>query len=366
MFEYIPEQIIIDEAVQDETLTREICERFSHIPQIPVKDYAWHREEKDYDPARNPLTKGKKTLHLKNFKGMAIKSCPGLTEEAVCCNYFTIDIIENCPFECTYCILQAFLNKPVITIHANLEDILKQIKQRVAAEPQKIFRVGTGEHSDSLALDTVLDINSHIIRFFSQLPNAILELKTKSNHIEHLLDIPHGGKTVIAWSVNPEYIVENEEFKTARLHDRLDAAEKASQAGYKIAFHFDPIIHYPDWETGYTGLVELLFEKVSPQQVAWISLGTLRYIPKLKAIVEERFPNSRIFLSEFVPAPDGKMRYLKKIRQQMFWTIQHKIGQLAPEVPCYLCMEKEMVWKNAMPVHPKSNREVEDLILRNM
>ena len=362
ILQYHPERIIIDKPVLGESLTKQICERFPEVPTLVVDNYAWHLDETMTDPLRNPLTQGKKTLHLKYFKGTSIKACPGFSNDLVCCNYFTLDLIENCPFECTYCILQAFLNKPVITVHANLEEMLEQVWQRTAEQPNTLFRIGTGEHSDSLALDHILGINAHVIRFFSKLPNALLELKTKSSHVDHLLKLPHGGKTVISWSVNPEAIVDQEEHKTARLDERLEAARKASDAGYKVSFHFDPMINYPDWEKGYQELVEQILDILPSDRIAWISLGTLRYISSLKSIVDERFPKSRIFLGEFVPGEDGKMRYLKKIRQRLFRNVQQKVSQLAPEIPTYLCMENSSVWKKTMPLRPQNFVDVESHI----
>ncbi len=365
MTDYIPERIIVDQAVMDEPFTQNLLGKFSNLPCEIVENYAWHKNENNPDPVKNPLTEGKKTLHLKYFPGNSIKSCPGITTGAVCCNYFTLDLVENCPLECSYCILQAFLNKPVITVHANLAEILDQVRQRIASQPQRLFRVGTGEHSDSLALDPVLEINQHIIPFFGKLENAILELKTKSNSVDHLLNLPHNGKTIIAWSLNPVNIIEQEEHKTASLHERLEAACKASKAGYKVAFHFDPMIYYADWENGYTQLVHQLLEAIPVHNIAWISLGTLRYIPKLKALVEERFPKSTIFLGEFIQGEDGKMRYLKKIRQRMFQTVRQEIHALAPQVTTYLCMEKAPVWQQTMPFHPQTNDELDHILSNN-
>ncbi|MGK5095410.1 spore photoproduct lyase family protein [Deltaproteobacteria bacterium TL4] len=362
MFEYQPERIIIDDAVKKEPLTLQVCERFSQVPQEVVSDYAWHRHEVDEDPLKNPLTRGKKILHLKYFQGVPIKLCPGLTEGVLCCNYYTINFVENCPFECTYCILQAFLNKPVITVHANVDEILQQVGTLLASRAPQWLRVGTGEHSDSLALDPILGISAHLIRFFAEQPNGILELKTKSAHVDHLLDLPHQGKTVIAWSLNPETVVEQEEFKTAGLDERLCAAKKAAEAGYKLAFHFDPVIHYPTWEKEYHLLIEKLFEVISAEQVVWISIGTLRYIPKLKSIVEERFPNNRLFLGEFIPGDGKKMRYYKKIRQTMIYSITQKLKQKAPGVPVYLCMESQNVWQKTMPRTPQNNGELENWV----
>ncbi|MBF0288824.1 MAG: radical SAM protein [SAR324 cluster bacterium] len=365
MNSYVPEKIIVDRAVRNDPFTQNLLEKFSDVPCEILENYSWHKNENNPDPAKNPLTEGKKILHLKYFAGNSIKSCPGITNGAVCCNYFTLDLIENCPLECSYCILQAFLNKPVITVHANLAEVLNQVRQHVSSQPQRLFRVGTGEHSDSLALDPVLEINKQVVPFFGELDNAILELKTKSNHVDHLLDLPHQGNTVIAWSLNPPYIVEQEEHKTAALHERLQAACKVLEAGYKVAFHFDPMIYYPDWENGYRQLVHQLLETIPVASIAWISLGTLRYIPKLKTMVEERFPKSTIFLGEFIQGEDGKMRYLKKVRQRMFQTVRQEIHKLAPQVTTYLCMEKVPVWQHTMPVHPTTNDELDDMLSNN-
>jgi len=362
MFSYLPERIIIDKSITDEPLTEQICKTFSDVPKIFVENYAWHKNEYKEEHILNPLTKGKKTLHLKHFKGKPIKSCPGFSKELVCCNYLTLDLIENCPFECTYCILQAFLNKPVITVHANLNDILGQVLEYTSQRPKFLFRISTGEHSDSLALDHILSINEHVIRFFAKLPNALLELKTKSKHVEHLLELPHGGKTLISWSLNPDTVIEKEEHKTARLQERLNAAKIASESGYKIAFHFDPLIYYSGWEKGYQDLVDQIFDTIPQNRISWISLGTLRYISSLKSIVETRFPNSNVFLGEFIKGKDGKMRYLKKIRQLLYRNVQQKIYKLAPKIPTYLCMEKSSVWEKTMPYHPSSSNEVENNI----
>ena len=69
MFQYRPERIIIDQAVSAEQLTEQICASFPEVPKEIVDNFAWHQEESNVDPLRNPLTLGKKTLHLKYFRG---------------------------------------------------------------------------------------------------------------------------------------------------------------------------------------------------------------------------------------------------------------------------------------------------------
>ena len=109
--------------------------------------------------------------------------------------------------------------------------------------------------------------------------------------------------------------------------------------------------------------MEQIFDTVPHNRIEWISFGTLRYVSSLKSIVETRFPKSKIFLEEFVKGKDGKMRYLKKIRELLYNTVQNRINKLAPKIPTYLCMEKNTVWENTiMPYKPKSSLDNENHI----
>lgn len=344
---YKPDKIVVDAAAYELDASRGILERLAPVEYTVL-------EEESSNMAQLPisLTRGKRILHLKYFRGSAFKLCPGFSEDVLCCNYWVLDLIENCPLECTYCILQAFLNKPLITFHVNYEEVIRDMIPEVLANPQRPYRIGTGEHSDSLALDHIFRINPFLVETFSRLPNATLELKTKTANIDSLLGLEHGGRTVVSWSLNPVEIIRENEFKTASLDERLAAAATLEKEGYKIAFHFDPLIHYPQWREGYKRTVGLMFEAVSPENVAWISLGTLRYIPALKQIAEERFPGMSIFANEFIAARDGKMRYLKSIRMEMLRKMAAWILDAAPKVPLYLCMEKHSVWDRLMNVHP--------------
>ncbi|MDH5559796.1 MAG: hypothetical protein OEY59_02985 [Deltaproteobacteria bacterium] len=215
-------------------------------------------------------------------------------------------------------------------------------------------------------MDSVFEVNAFLVESFAQLENATLELKTKTDEIEPLLGLDHKGHTVIAWSLNPQELIDSQEIRTASLEQRLKAAKRVVEDGYKVAFHFDPILHYQGWQAGYEETVELIFEHVSPRDIAWISMGTFRYIPKLKAIAEERFKRTAIFANEFIMAEDGKMRYLKPIRTEMLSKVSGFILKKAPKVPLYLCMEKRSVWDRIFAEHPQSPAELEAYLNSNL
>jgi spore photoproduct lyase len=162
----------------------------------------------------------------------------------------------------------------------------------------------------------------------------------------------HRNRTVVAWSLNPEAMIRQNEFKTASLTERLEAAVRVCGEGYQTAFHFDPMIAYPGWREGYRQVVEMLFDYIRPANIAWISFGTLRFLPTLKQIVEERFPRTTIFCHEFILAEDKKMRYLKRIRREMLKEMAGWLRRYGPNIPQYLCMEKPSLWSSVFPDHP--------------
>ncbi|RLA94193.1 MAG: radical SAM protein, partial [Deltaproteobacteria bacterium] len=238
---------------------------------------------------QDPLAEGKKVLLLAPYPGQLVKRCPG-TKGYTCCGYWVINALLNCPMDCSYCILQGYLQEPYIVLNLPLDKAFEEVRRLLDLRPRHILRLGTGEFSDSLALDLWIGFNQEAISFFSQLEGALLELKTKAQEVDHLLGLDHRSRTVISWSLNPQRIVEKEEIYTAPLQRRLEAARRCQEAGYLLGFHFDPIIEYPGWEDDYRGLIEELFRHVDPRGVIWISLGTLRYPPGLERVIRERFP----------------------------------------------------------------------------
>jgi spore photoproduct lyase len=159
------------------------------------------------------------------------------------------------------------------------------------------------------------------------------------------LKAKHAGNIVAAWSLNPPGIIEANELYTTSLEERLKAAQKCMEAGYKLAFHFDPIIHFPGWEKKYTQVLESLFAKIRPAAIAWISLGTLRFNPTLKPIIENRFPDNKILDGELLKGYDLKLRYPYSIRLKIYETMLRLLKQHQATLPIYLCMEDKRMWK---------------------
>lgn len=333
------DQIWIDKTALLYPSTHIIRERLSKVPSDVVEDVRILKHPSDPDRAKRQLV-------LTVNRGTHLRPCQGACEGVVCCGYYTIDIASGCPCDCSYCILQHYIsNNPMTTIYVNIEEILGNVRRELEANPSRNFRIGTGELSDSLAYDHITDYSKIIVSFFATQPNATFEFKTKTVNIGNLLSLKSRGRTVVSWSLNPQRIIDSEERNSSSLMERLDAARKCVDAGYRVGFHFDPMINYKGWEGDYREVVELVFKKVPHSCVAWISLGSLRFPKELKAVAEKRFPHSDIFCGEFIPA-NGKMRYFRPLREEMYRKMRGWISEKAPGILPYLCMETPTVNRN--------------------
>lgn len=262
----------------------------------------------------NPPTK--KVKYIDQVKRPVVRPCPCAVDH-ISCGYVVISHIIGCPYNCSYCFLHTFYGKDEIVVYNNEADIVAQVSDYLS-KADRPLRLGTGQYSDSLALPEAVSLAKKLVGCFAGQNDHLFEIKTKSNAVDELLDLDHKGRTVVAWSVNPEGIVRSEEFGAVSLKERIQAAKKCVQAGYPVGFHFDPIISYPGWEKDYQEVVNLIFSAIEAKDIAWISLGALRY---------------------------KKERYPEQLRVEIFKKMHEYIRAHSPGVFVYLCMEGEDVWQ---------------------
>lgn len=282
------------------------------------------------------------TVRQAATEGSVVRDCPG-TKNHICCGYKTIDLIEGCPLSCSYCILKGYLNSPGIKVHADSGLIIEQIGQAIGVEQRHILRFGTGELSDSLALDRRLDLNRPIVRFFGQTRKALLELKSKWASIGHLRSVLN-PYTVVSFSVAPQVSVDREEERTSPIRKRLKVLKEAQDLGCFVGLHFDPVIIYDGFEKDYRDLIDEIGGIVDLKKVIWVSMGLLRFVPGLmKVFMAER--RRHLLHGEFIMGEDGKYRYIKAERVRVYRLLHRQLKEKEPDLFVYLCMERPDVWE---------------------
>ena len=332
------DRIFVTDSAHDRAYTKQILKRYGgEWERIPDADWYRNTVEADF---RDPVGEGKRHLLLDVCPGSFLRKCPG-TKGRICCNYWVIDQTTNCPFDCSYCFLQDYLNIRAIRFAVNVEDLWRELDDRFRSCGP--IRVGTGELSDSLALESLTGFGAMLVRFIADYPDVTLELKTKSDAVDSLPDVHDmDGRFVVGWTLSPRRIVEREEAHTASLEARLNAMLRASEKGYQVAVHLDPMVLYPGAVSEYVQLMETVLEQHG--LLAWLSMAGFRFETGLKRVMERRFPENGILEGEFSRCGDGKHRYLFSERVRLFRAVRETVRRRSPETPVYFCMEDRATW----------------------
>src|SRR5881409_2856892 len=167
MVPYRPEQILVQRDSWQDGTTLEILARLPGVPVRTIEDVESVLPQ--LNRSSDAHASGKHCLILARHLGRFLKGCPGAGAE-ICYNYFVVNLASNCHMECTYCFLQSYLNNPALLVFTNVEEMLAEVEQSVSRAPGRLFRIGTGELADSLALDDITRYSTRLIPFFGALP----------------------------------------------------------------------------------------------------------------------------------------------------------------------------------------------------
>ena len=238
----------------------------------------------------------KTTLLLAVQKGPFWRPCPG-TRDYICCGYQVLQVGLNCPMDCTYCVLQGYLNIPAITVFVNVEDLLAELEPELAAPGEGLAsghrgvrrQPGPGRpHGPQCPPDSLL---------CPAVPGRAGDQEQVAP-MEPLLPGPN-PQVIFAWSLNPPEIIRSEERGAASLTARLQAASRAAAAGFRLAFHFDPLIFFPGWEDAYRRTVGAGGRGAFPGR-RLDQPGRAALFPAPARLIHQRFPLSRIAAHEMV------------------------------------------------------------------
>ena len=74
-----------------------------------------------------------------------VKHCP-CSPGAVPCGYFNLNLQSGCPFDCSYCILQAYLDdKEQAVVYTNWADLEAELRKFLGGQPGGAHRHGRAE-----------------------------------------------------------------------------------------------------------------------------------------------------------------------------------------------------------------------------
>ena len=349
------ERVYIEDSARESAAVQRALEIFPRRKINFIREFAGEVSLPKGRLSAERMAASKKILLLKKFKGSFFKRCPGASPKMMCCNYYVLNLGQHCEMDCSYCYLQSFINLPAVALYTNIDQALGELEDLKKDHYSQPLRIGTGEQTDSLSLDDISLCSQSLVRFFRACPNWLLEFKTKSHNIKNFENESHGGNVIVSWSLNPEFVIQREERGTSSLGQRLKAARRARDKGFKVSFHIDPLIYHQGWKKNYSGLVRQIAELFSPKEIFRLSLGALRFQPEQKALMRKRFGmESLVCQGEFFRGRDGKLRYDSDLRREMFQFLIREFKRSGhDEGNLFLCMETPENWLGALKAPPR-------------
>jgi spore photoproduct lyase len=294
-------------------------------------------------------------LNTQKDKNAGLGMCPVASPKTRCCNLLTLDVVESCGFDCSYCSIQSFYNQNRVFIQSNLKEKLDNLH----FDPDQTYHIGTGQSSDSLMWGNRNGILDDLINFAKKHPNVILEFKTKSDNITYLLEHDIPKNIIVTWSLNPQTIIDHEERLTASLDNRIQAAKQLSEKNILVGFHFHPMMIYKDYQKEYQTIFDNLLNTFTPDQVALVSLGTLTFIKPVIKQIRNRDFKSKILQMPLVEC-EGKLSYPTEQKLEMFKFAYNALKPWHGKVFFYMCMELQELWEPVFGYRYESNEKFEE------
>ena len=320
--------------------------------------------ENDYSGglAKNLSYRNQKVATLKETTGTKIFGrCPVYSEATSCCNLQTIDAVKNCGFGCSYCSIQTMYTDENIIFDEHFAEKLDAIE----LDPDRHYHIGTGQSSDALMWGNTNGILDDLFLFARKWPNVILEFKTKSKNVDHLLNSDVPDNIICSWSLNPDIIIENEEHLTPNLNKRMKAARSVADKGIRVGFHLHPLVIHKGWQQNYFALINDVIDQFRSDEVVFVSFGSLTFPKPVIKKIRNYGIQTKIHQIPLVPNPEGKLTYPDDIKEQVFRHAYESFKPWHDKVFFYLCMEEKKLWNLTFGQSFKDNKVFENKLIES-
>jgi len=331
--------LYIEKAVMDHHRAREVVSRYPKANQILIDRYG---EVFNSHNQNFRIQKNNPSLILAEKQNKKVISTPPQYETGGGAHYYFSHML-NCVYDCRYCFLQGMLRSANYLLFVNYEDFITDIKAVAAehANDNKPVWFFSGYDCDSLAYEPVTRFAEYFVPAFADIPNAVLELRTKSTQVRSLLNTEVQSNVVIASSLSPEAVANELETGAPSLHKRVNALAKLQKAGWRIGLRFDPVVWHKDFETDYQHMLELVFATLDADKIDSLTLGGFRLPKGYYKTMHRLYPEHWLFNAGLIEE-EGMVTYRREIEQQVLYAVKSMSRAWVPENKLFVYPSFEM------------------------
>ncbi len=301
----IPERVYYEKEIINYELGRELLDRYKTEGTVLIEI-----DNHNNIPELRQLPDSE-FIKMKKYLILGVRKTTRLIPNDKSADYIVPFTSSGCSAMCLYCYLVCtFFKNSYLRVFVNREEMIEQVRKKALKEGiLKVYEIGC--NSDMVLENSLTGNLKWAINEFGKINNARCTFATKFSDIDELLDIEHNGHTQMRISVNPDNIIKSAEIGTARLHERIEAANKMYKAGYKVGINIAPIILKDDWKEQYEELLDRLQYGLDDklQQDTFFELIFMTYGLENEKINREAFPGTTNLFEKEKMKPKGRGKY---------------------------------------------------------
>ena len=263
------------------------------------------------------------------------------SHDGVCQTAVELNLVAGCVFRCAYCGFGR-----AIHFSLDVEGYVEKLDALFARYPrQTLYKYSN--MTDLPPFEPELDAVPPMVRRFAREADRYLMLFTKSDNVEFLLDLDHGGHTISSRSLSCDTASRLIDKRTPTLAERIDAMRRTHAAGYRVRARLSPIVPVRNWRQEYEELFERLFAEVEPDIVTLELLGWFDF-EDLPRLIDPGLLDPEVFQAAEAAADELRgvrwAPFTQETHDEVYRFCIETVKRLSPHTPVAVCHGTPATW----------------------
>lgn len=253
-----------------------------------------------------------------------------------------LNIVDGCVFRCAYCGFGRY-----VVFYLDVERLIDGLDGVFREYPQqRLYKYSN--MTDLPPFEPEINLVRPMVERFASEADRYLMLFTKSDNVDFLADIEHGGHTIISWSVTCDTASRLVDKRAATMQQRIFAMERMQQAGYPVRARLSPIVPVANWQEEYTELFRQLFARVKPDLVTlellgWMTIDDLMAMFSPSLLDAEALRHAQAARDELADIHWGP--FTQQTHEDIYSFCIDAVRRLSPQTPVSVCHGSAATWK---------------------
>jgi spore photoproduct lyase len=321
--------IYVEKQAKDYPQTQKILQKYKNASVIFIEHY-----KNIFDKNFENLSV-QKSIIIAKLDSPAVTEAPawyGHTKQAY---FFKTSL--NCVFDCSYCFLKWAFKNDNMVFFVNYDDIKQQISDKIMelknSGIQEEIWFYSSDYSDIQGMDIISWFNQEFIPFFDEFEWVKMEVRTKAWNVQSLLDLWFAPKnTEIAFSLNPQSLIEKYESGTATLKNRMKATNLLLEHNFTVWLRFLPLLPVKNYKEIYQEFINEMKQEINFCDIASTFASGLLFTKRDYNTILKKYPDLDI-LHLLELENDDFYREAREVRDT-FYTMFKNLDN-----KCLLCLE---------------------------